>query len=253
MLRLDKAMAQRGLTRSRERAQSLISAGLVRVNGLTAHKASMMVEDTSVIEILGEAIPYVSRGGLKMEAALTRFHLDVTGMRCLDVGASTGGFTDCLLQRGAKRVVAVDVGHDQMDASLRSDPRVELHEGVNARYLTPDQFSIPFDLIVVDLSFISLTLVLPSLTPLLAPEGWLLTLVKPEFEAGREAVEQGGVIRDPRVRQAALERVLKFAQETLRLKLAGVMRVPKIEGVRSIEFFALFQHSCPASHGSRLS
>jgi 23S rRNA (cytidine1920-2'-O)/16S rRNA (cytidine1409-2'-O)-methyltransferase len=225
----------------------------VRVNGQKAQKASMMVEETSVIEILGESIPYVSRGGLKMEAALTRFHLDVSGMRCLDVGASTGGFTDCLLQRGASRVIALDVGHDQMDPLLQSDPRVELHEGVNARHLTPQRFPSPFDLIVVDLSFISLTLVLPALVPLITPSGWLLALVKPEFEAGREALEQGGIIRDPKIRQAALDKILKFCQDSLPLELRGVMRVPKIEGVRSIEFFALFQYPPLFNNGNRLS
>jgi 23S rRNA (cytidine1920-2'-O)/16S rRNA (cytidine1409-2'-O)-methyltransferase len=253
MIRLDKAMALRGLTRSRERAQTLISAGLVRVNGQKALKASLLVKDTCAIEVLGESIPYVSRGGLKMEAALTRFHLDVSGMLCLDVGASTGGFTDCLLQRGAARVIALDVGQGQMDASLRSDPRVELHEGVNARYLVAEQFPSPFDLIVVDVSFISLTLVLPALTPLLAPSSWLLALVKPQFEAGRVAVHPKGLLRDPRIRQAALNRVLQFGQETLRLTLRGVMRVPKIEGVKSIEYFALFQNSPPCTNGSRSS
>src|SRR5579862_334600 len=172
--RLDKLIAARGLATSRERAQLLIAAGLVQVDGRTVEKAGVRVDADAAIEVTGEALPYVGRGGLKMEAALKHFRINARGILCLDVGASTGGFTDCLLQRGARRVVALDVGHDQLASSLRADPRVELREGVNARYLSPEQFTDPFDLATIDVSFISVTLVLPAVAPLVRAGGYLL-------------------------------------------------------------------------------
>src|SRR5579862_7887815 len=193
--RLDKLIAARGLATSRERAQLLIAAGLVQVDGRTVEKAGVRVDADAAIEVTGEALPYVGRGGLKMEAALKHFRINARGIVCLDVGASTGGFTDCLLQRGARRVVAVDVGHGQMAPSLMSDARVELREGVNARYILPEQFDTLFDLAAVDVSFISLTLVLPAIAPLVRPGGHILAVIKPEFEVGRAGVGARGVVR----------------------------------------------------------
>src|ERR1043165_10286509 len=172
--RIDKLLVERGLALSRTKAQALVMAGVVLVNNQRVNKPSEMFETGAPIRIKGEGDPasrYVGRGGLKMEAALKEFKMDVTGLVCLDVGASTGGFTDCLLQHGARRVVAVDVGHNQMDWRLRRDARVEVREGVNARHLTPQDFNEQFDLVVVDVSFISATKVLPALVPLLREGG----------------------------------------------------------------------------------
>ncbi len=239
--RLDKLIVQRGLTSSRERAQGLIEAGLVLVDGLAAEKASQILEDTAAIEVTGEALPFVGRGGLKMEAALKHFRLNVRESICLDVGASTGGFTDCLLQRGAARVVAIDVGHGQLAPKLLDDPRVELREGVNARYLTPVEFSELFDLAAIDVSFISATLVLPAVAPLVRPGGHLLVVVKPEFEAGRAAVGRKGIVRNARARQQAVEKVSKLAQKELGLESRGVMRSPMTGGSGNREFIACFR------------
>ena len=236
--RLDKTIVERGLSATRERAQGLIAAGLVLVDGAQAEKPSQWVEDSSTIEVTGEALPYVGRGGIKMEAALRRFRINVRGAICLDVGASTGGFTDCLLQRGAVRVVAVDVGHDQMAAKLREDSRVELREGVNARYLTPDQFDAQFDLIAVDVSFISLRLILPALVPIVRPGGHIMALIKPEFEAGRENVGAKGIVRSARVRQQALDKVLRFSREELGLEVRGWIPSPIAGGSGNREFIA---------------
>lgn len=238
--RLDKMMSIRGLAPSRERAQMLIHAGLVLVEGQKAEKPSQPVDESAEIIVTGEVLPYVGRGGIKMEAALRRFRLNVRGAVCLDVGASTGGFTDCLLQRGAARVVAIDVGHDQMAPSLRSDPRVELREGINARYLTPDQFEQLFDLAAIDVSFISLTLILPAIVPLVRPGGHILALIKPEFEAGREAVGTKGIVRNPAARRSAVEKIMRFASENLGLEKRGVMEAPGVGGGNR-EYMACFR------------
>lgn len=211
-MRLDRAIVARGLTRSRAEAQGLIAAGQVRVAGQPAARASQPISDEAAIDICGELSRFVSRGGLKLEAALERFGLNVQDRRALDVGASTGGFTDCLLQRGARQVVSVDVGHGQMVPALAADPRVELREGVNARNLSSLDFPHPFDLIVADISFISLTLALPALAPLLHPEGDLVCLVKPQFEVGVERLGKGGIVRDAQARKDALERVAAAAK-----------------------------------------
>jgi 23S rRNA (cytidine1920-2'-O)/16S rRNA (cytidine1409-2'-O)-methyltransferase len=247
--RLDKAMAVRGLASSRERAQGLIAAGLVVVGGKSAEKASQPVEDDVEIEVTGEILPYVGKGGLKMEAALKHFRLNVRGLTCLDVGASTGGFTDCLLQRGAVKVVAVDVGHGQLAASLKSDPRVELREGLNARSLTPDQFEYLFDFAAIDVSFISLTLVLPAVSPLVRPEGYILALVKPEFEAGREAVGARGIVRSAQARKKALEKITAFAKKELGLELKGTMHSPVTGGNK--EYIACFKTPANQHMGER--
>jgi 23S rRNA (cytidine1920-2'-O)/16S rRNA (cytidine1409-2'-O)-methyltransferase len=213
-MRLDRALADRGLARSRTEAQSLIAAGLVVVDGAPAAKASADVLDSSTIEVIGTVCPYVSRGGLKLAAALDEFGIDVEGRECLDVGASTGGFTDCLLQRGAKHVTAIDVGHGQMVPTLAADPRVTMREGVNARALTPDDFDRAFDLVVADLSFISLTLVIPAISNLAKPGGEFVLLVKPQFEVGPSGLSKGGIVRDVKLRQEALDTVAGCAEKS---------------------------------------
>ncbi len=208
--RLDQRLVELGLAESRQRAQGLILAGLVRIGGQPALKAGQPVPPGAQIAVDGPDHPYVSRGGLKLAGALDHFALDVVGLTCLDLGISTGGFSDCLLQRGAASITGVDVGYGQLAWKLRQDPRVRLHERVNARQMPPDLAPGPFDLCVIDVSFISLTLVLPQVPPRLRPGGRVLCLVKPQFEAGREGVGEGGVVRDPAVRQAAVDKVAAF-------------------------------------------
>ncbi len=194
--RLDVALVERGLASSREKAQAMILAGEVRVNQQKALKSGQTVRLEDLIEVQ-EKPRYVSRGGLKMEGALKAFGINVSGFVCVDVGASTGGFTDCLLQQGAQRVYALDVGHNQLDWRLRQDTRVVSHEGLNVRYLDPTLIPEPSDLIVCDVSFISVRLLLAAFPPLLKPSGCMVILVKPQFEAGREQVGAGGIVRDP--------------------------------------------------------
>jgi len=205
-LRLDRLLLDRGLADSREKAQALIMAGDVLVGGRKAQKPGESVPLSSEVEILARP-RFVGRGGLKLQAALEHFKVDPAGKVCLDVGASTGGFTDCLLQNGAVRVHAVDVGHGQLDWKLRNDPRVVVYEGVNARHLATEQVGEPVDLAVCDVSFISATLILPAIAPILKPDGEMIILVKPQFEAGREQVGKGGIVRDPEVQRSAVDRV----------------------------------------------
>lgn len=204
--RIDQLMVARGLAESREKAQALILAGHVVINGQKEHKPGHSVAEDAAIEVL-ERMPYVSRGGYKLAAALEHFGIDVTGRVCLDVGASTGGFTDCLLQKGAARVWAVDVGHGQFDWKLRNDPRVVVREGMNARFLKPEDFPERFDLVTCDASFISTTMLIPAIVPLLAPSGEMIILVKPQFEVERHQVGKGGIIREPELHEAACSRV----------------------------------------------
>jgi 23S rRNA (cytidine1920-2'-O)/16S rRNA (cytidine1409-2'-O)-methyltransferase len=213
-VRLDKLVFDRGLAASRPRAQALILAGKVLVNGQKIEKAGAAVDAQAELRLLGDDLKYVSRGGLKLEKALEHWQIDVAKRICLDVGASTGGFTDCLLQRGASRVIAVDTGHGQIDFRLRQDDRVRLLEKTNARYLTREQLGELIDLIVVDVSFISATLVLPpviaSALPLSPDERRgrrVVVLVKPQFEAGREQVGKGGIVRDAAAQAGAVEKV----------------------------------------------
>jgi 23S rRNA (cytidine1920-2'-O)/16S rRNA (cytidine1409-2'-O)-methyltransferase len=218
MPRLDQALVERGLCPTRTKAQAAVLAGLVRINGQPARKAGETVRPTDQLELMaGER--YVSRGGHKLEHALTHFGVDPTGLRALDLGASTGGFTDCLLQHGAASVVAVDVGHGQLAWKLRQDPRVIVRERTNARHLTPDQFGPdwrPFDLIVADCSFISLKKILPPALPLLGVGGRVLALVKPQFEAGREEADRGaGVITDPAIHERVLAELEAFVRADL--------------------------------------
>ncbi|HTD45365.1 MAG TPA: TlyA family RNA methyltransferase [Bryobacteraceae bacterium] len=204
--RLDHLLVDRGLAESREKAHALILAGHVLINGQKAEKPGHSVPGDAQIELL-ERMPYVSRGGYKLAAALDHWAIDVEGRVCLDVGASTGGFTDCLLQRGAARVWSIDVGHGQLDWRLRNDPRVVVREGMNARNLPAEHFPAKFDLAVCDASFISTTLLIPAIIPLLAPRGELVILVKPQFEVERGQVGKGGIVRDPELHLAACDRV----------------------------------------------
>jgi 23S rRNA (cytidine1920-2'-O)/16S rRNA (cytidine1409-2'-O)-methyltransferase len=213
-LRLDKLLVERGLAASRERAQALILGGKVLVDEQKVDKAGAQVAEDVGIRLLGEDLKYVSRGGLKLERALDHWQIEVGGKVCLDVGASTGGFTDCLLQRGAARVIAVDTGYGQMDFQLRQNPRVRLLEKCNARYLSRDAVGELVELIVVDVAFISATLVLPAAVNAAFPESpaervgrQLVVLVKPQFEAGREHVGKGGIVRDESAQLAAVEKV----------------------------------------------
>ena len=204
--RLDVLVVERGLAESREKARALILAGQVLVNGQKADKAGVNVDAETRIEMLAQP-RYVGRGGLKLEAALDHFGIVVTGKVCLDVGSSTGGFTDCLLQRDAARVYAIDVGTGQLDWKLRNDPRVIVQEQVNARYLGRDQVREPIALAVCDVSFISITMILPALAGLLAEDAEMVILVKPQFELHRDQVGKGGIIRDPALHHQACQRV----------------------------------------------
>ena len=204
--RLDRLLVERGLAESREKAQALIMAGDVLVNGQKALKPGHAIDTTSQVAVTGKA-PYVSRGGIKLAAALDQFGIDVAGRVCLDTGSSTGGFTDCLLQRGASRVHAVDVGAGQLDWKLRNDARVVVHEGVNARHLRFDDIGEFVDLATFDVSFISVTLILPAVATILRPEGCMVILVKPQFEVGKGQVGKGGIVRSPELRREACARV----------------------------------------------
>jgi 23S rRNA (cytidine1920-2'-O)/16S rRNA (cytidine1409-2'-O)-methyltransferase len=217
--RLDVALVDRGLAASRERARALIMAGQVRVDGQVVSKAGTNVDTGAAIALDVPDHPYVSRGGVKLAHALDDFTIDPFGKRALDVGASTGGFTDVLLQRGAASVIALDVGHGQLDWKLRTDPRVDVHDGVNARRLTADDVPHQVDLAVIDVSFISLGHILPSLPPFLAGGADVVALVKPQFEAGRDEVGKHGLVTDPAVHEAVIARVTAHA------KAAGLMRV----------------------------
>ncbi len=241
--RIDKLLVERGLAESRTRAQALVMAGVVLAAEQRVDKPSEVFLSNIEIRIKGSDDPsfrYVGRGGVKLEAALREFSIDVTGCECLDVGASTGGFTDCLLQHGASRVVAIDVGHNQIDWRLRNHAQVEVLEGVNARYLQPTDFERRFDLIVMDVSFISATKVLPAIVPLLSEAGQLITLIKPQFEVGKGEVGSGGIVRDPMKHARVIEEVHRAALE-LGLKLKGVIESPIHGADGNIEFLAHYE------------
>jgi len=247
-VRLDKLLVDRGLAASRERAQALILAGKVLVDDQKLEKAGAQVEAECAIRLLGEDLKYVSRGGLKLERALDHWKIDPATKVCLDVGASTGGFTDCLLQRGAARVIAVDTGYGQMDFKLRQNARVRLLEKTNARYLTRDAIGETVDLIVMDVSFISAALVLPAVVAAGFPGSpedrqgrQAIVLVKPQFEAGREHVGKGGIVRDENAQQAAIEKV-RSAIQGLGAKQTDVIESPILgaEGNREFLLFASF-------------
>ena len=234
-MRLDLALVERALAKSRTRSASLIRSGAVSLNGVVVTKPAAEVSEGDRIEITGEDHPYVGRGGLKLEAALAEFRVDPAGLVCADIGASTGGFTDCLLKRGAARVYAVDAGHDQLDPVLREDPRVINREGVNARTLNQTVIPEPCALAVLDLSFVSQTLVLPALKNVLAPDADYIGLIKPQFECGREALGKGGVIRDRRQHAAAIRKVLRSLEEC-GFGARSLMRSPVRGGDGNTEF-----------------
>jgi 23S rRNA (cytidine1920-2'-O)/16S rRNA (cytidine1409-2'-O)-methyltransferase len=243
-MRLDQALVQRGLIESREKAQRAVLAGQVRINGQSARKSSDTVRDGDELS-LAEKERFVSRGGHKLEHALKHFQIEVRGLVAIDLGASTGGFTDCLLQNGAAKVYAVDVGQGQLAWTLRNDPRVVVMEKTNARTLGPAGFPQPFsavDLVVADCSFISLKKILPAAQALVKPGGRIVALVKPQFEAGREEVSRGeGVITDPEVHQRVVAELREFAETALRLRWLGVAESPLLGPAGNKEFLALLE------------
>lgn len=245
--RIDKLLVERGLADSRTKAQALIMAGLVLVNEQRVAKPSDSTQLDAQIRLKGADDPtsrYVGRGGLKLESALREFAIDVNRFVCIDVGSSTGGFTDCLLQHGAASVVAVDVGHNQLDWRLRNDPRVTVKEGVNARYLQPEDFSTKLDLAVMDVSFISATKVMPAIIPLLTEAGLLITLIKPQFEVGRGEVGSGGIVRDPAKHARVIAEVNQAATE-FGLHHLAVIESPLKGADGNREFLALYEKTKP--------
>ena len=244
VVRLDQALTERGLCPSREKAKRLVLAGQVQVNGQVARKPSDSVRAADQVVVLARE-RYVSRGGYKLEHALQAFGLSVQGWVAIDIGASTGGFTDCLLQHGAARVYAVDVGRGQLDWTLRRDPRVIVMEGVNARHLTPAHFAAPFsptELVAMDCSFISLRQILPPAVALLKSRGKILALIKPQFEAGKAEADRGaGVISDPVIHQRVLLEIEQFVRADARLDWRGVTESPLIGPAGNREFLALIE------------
>ena len=234
-LRLDVLLVQRGFAQSREKGQAMIFAGQVLVNGQKIDKAGAPVLEDADIRILGEQLPYVSRGGLKLEAVLKEFSIEVKGKTALDVGASTGGFTDCLLQRGCNKVYAVDVGYGQMAWKLRQDARVVVIERTNIREMEPALIPEPIDLAVFDVSFISLEKVIPSIIKFLKPDAELVALIKPQFEVGREHVGKGGIVRDETARTAAVERIAAFVRDQ-GFEVKGVVPSPITGQDGNVEF-----------------
>ena len=238
--RLDLLLVARGLAPTREKAQAMILAGSVEVEGRRFEKAGTAVDSEARIEVLAPPHPYVSRGGVKLAAALDAFQIDPFGLVCLDIGASTGGFTDCLLQRGARRVYAIDVGHGQLDAKLRRHPRVVLREKVNARELSREHVPEPAGFAAMDVSFISARIVLPAVAPLLAADAFLVVLVKPQFEAGRREVPRGGVVRSEETQRRVVAEV-EAAGKALGLEVVGSIPAP-IRGARgNQEFLVAFR------------
>jgi len=241
--RIDKLLVERGLVESRAKAQAMVMAGVVLVDDQRINKPSELIHPNAQVRIKGGDDPtsrYVGRGGLKLEAALCEFAIDVHGLSCLDVGASTGGFTDCLLQHGAGKVVALDVGHNQIDWRLRNDARVEVREGVNARHLQPKDFESSFDLAVMDVSFISATKIMPAIVPLLSDSARLIILIKPQFEVGRGEVGKGGIVRDPEKHSRVVEEVNRAANE-LGLRVRKVIESPIRGAEGNVEFLALYE------------
>jgi 23S rRNA (cytidine1920-2'-O)/16S rRNA (cytidine1409-2'-O)-methyltransferase len=240
-VRLDQLLLERGLVPSRERARALVIAGQVSVDGRPVTKAGAAVDPQADVALIAPDHPYVGRGGLKLAHALDTFHIAVDGRECLDIGASTGGFTDVMLQRGATRVVALDVGHGQLDWTLRNDPRVVVLEHVNARGLTPSVLPSAVDLVTIDVSFISLTRVLPVVPPLLRPGADIVALVKPQFEAGRSEARKG-VIRDPAVHERVVDAVIAAGAE---VGLTRVASTPSpVTGQKgNVEFLVHFRPS----------
>lgn len=233
--RLDLLLTERGYADSRSKAQAVIMAGQVYVDGQKADKPGISYEETVSIEVRGDVCPYVSRGGLKLEKALRDFGVNPAGFVCSDSGASTGGFTDCLLQQGAQKVFAIDVGYGQLDWKIRSDPRVVVMERTNIRYVTPEDLGEPLDLSVIDVSFISLKIVLPTIKTLLRESGQVLCLIKPQFEAGREKVGKKGVVREPQTHVEVLDMFVELANN-LGFTILGLTYSPVKGPEGNIEF-----------------
>ena len=233
--RLDVLLVKRNLAASREKAKAIIMSGIVYVDGQKEDKAGTTFPEEATIEVRGHTLPYVSRGGLKLEKAMKNFGVELEGKVCMDVGASTGGFTDCMLQNGAVKVYSIDVGYGQLDWKIRSDPRVVVMERTNIRYVTPEQMGEPLDLSVVDVSFISLKLVLPVIKTLLKPTGQVLCLIKPQFEAGKEKVGKKGVVREKSTHKEVLDNFVALADE-LQFKILGLTFSPVKGPEGNIEF-----------------
>lgn len=246
--RIDKLVVERGLAETRTRAQALIIAGQVLVAGQRVDKPGQMVNASAEIRIKGEPLRYVSRGGLKLEAALNEFQINPAAKLCIDVGASTGGFTDCLLQHGARQVWAVDVGHNQLAWRLRQDPRVVVIEGQNARHLNPDQFPQRFELATIDVVFISVTKVLPALLPCLEDEAICIALIKPQFEVGKGEVGRTGVVTDPMKHRRVLETVTRATLE-MGLQPQGLIESPILGAEGNREFLIYLQKTKAALAG----
>ena len=235
--RLDVLLVEQGYAESRTKAQAIIMSGLVYVDGQKADKPGVSYEETVSVEVRTGGCPYVSRGGLKLEKALRDFGVDPTGYVCSDSGASTGGFTDCLLQQGASKVFAIDVGYGQLDWKIRSDPRVVVMERTNVRYVTPEDLGEPLDLSVIDVSFISLRIVLPVIKTFLKPTGQVLCLIKPQFEAGKEKVGKKGVVRDPAIHKEVLDDFVALVQG-IGFTILGLTFSPVKGPEGNIEFLA---------------
>ena len=234
--RLDVLLTERLYAETRSKAQAIIMSGNVYVNGQKADKPGVSYEETVDIEVRGAVCPYVSRGGLKLEKALRDFGVDPTGFVCSDSGASTGGFTDCLLQQGASKVFAIDVGYGELNWKIRNDPCVVVMERTNIRYVTPEDLGEPLDLSVIDVSFIGLELVLPTIKNLLKPgEGQVLCLIKPQFEAGRENIGKNGVVREPKIHQMVLDNFVSLVHG-LGFKILGLTFSPVKGPAGNIEF-----------------
>lgn len=239
--RLDCLLVARGLFESREKAQRAIMAGEVSIGDRTMDKPGTKVSDDVEVSVK-EPMRYVSRGGFKLEGALKEFQIDPTGMVCLDIGASTGGFTDCLLQHGAAKVHAIDVGHSQLDWKIRKDPRVIVREKCNARSLSRAEVADPISICVIDVSFISLTLILPAAFDLLTPQGVIIALIKPQFELSREEIGKGGIVREPELHEKAVEKIRQFVVERMNKTWAGVIVSPILGTEGNKEFLACLRN-----------
>lgn len=235
--RLDMVLVERGLAETRTKARALIMAGGVYVDGVKTDKAGALVKEGSGVAVRDTSLKYVSRGGLKLEAALKEFGIDPTGETAVDIGASTGGFTDCLLRSGAAKVYAIDVGYGQLDWKLRQDPRVVVREKLNARYIKPEDTGEPADIVVIDVSFISLTMIIPPALALLRPGGVLLALIKPQFEVGKGEVGKGGIVRDEAKHREVVDKITEFVK-SLGIGVLGVIPSP-IEGAEGNKEFLL--------------
>jgi 23S rRNA (cytidine1920-2'-O)/16S rRNA (cytidine1409-2'-O)-methyltransferase len=249
--RVDKVLVDRGLAESRTRAQALVLAGQVVVGDNRVDKPGQLIDASAEIRIKGEQPRYVSRGGLKLEAALREFNVSAEGKSCLDVGASTGGFTDCLLQHGAARVRAVDVGHNQMAWRIRQDRRVEVIEGENARNLDPGQFPALFDLATIDVSFISLTKILPAVRSCVKDDADVIALIKPQFEVGKGEVGRGGIVKDPQKHRRVIHEI-KDAAQSIGLFTSGLIESPILGAEGNREFLIHLKCLPPASSAEEI-